>query len=352
MRIALVNDVSLAVEAMRRVIVADGAHELAWVARDGVEAVARCLDDRPDLILMDLIMPRMDGVEATRRIMTQTPCAILVVTANMIDNQAKVFEAMGAGALDAVNTPVLELPQSCKGSDLLLAKVQMVAKLVGAPLRHRKGVGLTGSDRQHRRPDCLVVIGASAGGPSTLATIFAGLPADFPAAIVVVQHVDSQFAPGLASWLDYQTPLTVRLAGQGEYVQAGTVLLAGGDQHLVFMGPGRLGYVQQPAMGWYRPSIDVFFKSIERGWEGEVIGVLLTGMGRDGAEGLRSLRLDGHRTLVQDQASSAVFGMPKAALELDAADEILPLDRIGPRLLQLTRSQFWQTLRVTNYGPG
>src|SRR6478752_5333140 len=122
MRIAIVNDMLLAIEAIRRIIVAHGEHQVAWAARDGEEAVRRCEQDRPDLILMDLVMPRMDGVEATRRIMAKTPCAIVIVTASVEDYTAKVFEAMGAGALDAVNTPVLEGASDSEGPKTLLAK--------------------------------------------------------------------------------------------------------------------------------------------------------------------------------------------------------------------------------------
>lgn len=342
MRIAIVNDVPLAVEAIRRVLLHGGSHQIAWVAYDGLEAVECCRRDRPDLILMDLIMPRMDGVEATRTIMSQTPCAILVVTANMTDNQGKVFEAMGAGALDVVNTPVLHWSESSKGADALLGKVEMLGKLVGATENRECGIASGHLRSPVRRADCLVAIGASAGGPSALARIVANLPEAFPAALVIVQHVDAQFAPGLASWLDYQTRMTVRLAREGELIQNGTVLLAGGDDHLVFSGPGRLGYVRKPLEVSYRPSIDAFFASIDRFWEGRVIGVLLTGMGRDGAEGLRLLRQNGHHTLVQDQPSSAVFGMPKAAIELAAADEILPLERIAPRLIRLVARNYEQ----------
>src|SRR2546428_467025 len=131
MRIAIVSDVMLAVEAMRRVVAGARGHQLAWIARDGAEAVERCADDTPDLILMDLIMPKMDGVEATRRIMAHNPCAIVVVTANVTDNSSKVFEAMGVGALDAVNTPVLEAPGAVNGTKALLSKIDTIRKLIG-----------------------------------------------------------------------------------------------------------------------------------------------------------------------------------------------------------------------------
>jgi chemotaxis response regulator CheB len=181
----------------------------------------------------------------------------------------------------------------------------------------------------------LIAVGASAGGPAALSRIFSYLPANFSIPIVIVQHVDSQFAQGLANWLDNQTPLRVRLARQDDRPEPGTILLAGQNQHLIFANSHCLAYVANPADCAYRPSVDVFFNSIRRQWVGEVIGVLLTGMGRDGVQGLLGLRQDGHHTIAQDRASSAVYGMPKAAADLNAATEILCLDGIGLRLRAL-----------------
>jgi chemotaxis response regulator CheB len=158
---------------------------------------------------------------------------------------------------------------------------------------------------------------------------------DFPAPIVLVQHVDVQFAKGLADWLQYQTRLKVRIAAEADRPTPGTVLLAGTEDHLVLSSPTRLTYSREPSHSSYRPSVDVFFKSVECFWPGPVVAALLTGMGRDGAEGLRLLRTRGHHTIAQDRASSAVYGMPKAAVELDAASEILPIDKIGLRFVQL-----------------
>jgi two-component system response regulator WspF len=336
MRIAIVNDMMMAVEAVRRIIATSSGHELAWVALDGEEAVSRSAEDTPDLILMDLIMPRLDGVEATRRIMRNNPCAIVVVTASVTDNSSKVFEAMGAGALDAVNTPVLEGVSSAEGTQPLLAKIETIRKLIGAPAVPKPAFRAEPAPfSAAERPETLVVIGASAGGPAALAKVLSQFPVDCPAPVILVQHVDVQFAKGLADWLQYQTPLKVRIAQEGDQPVPGTVLLAGTEDHLVFSDPARLSYVREPADYSYRPSVDVFFKSVERFWAGTVVAVLLTGMGRDGAEGLRLLRNAGHHTIAQDRSSSAVYGMPKAAAELDAASEILSLDKIGPRLLQL-----------------
>ena len=334
MRIALVNDVTAAVEAMRRVILSAEEHRVAWVARDGAEALELCVRDTPDLILMDMIMPGMDGVEATRRIMARAPCAIVVVTANVRDNSSKVFEAMGAGALDAVNTPVLERAAASEGAKALLTKIETIRKLIGVPrASHRNAAAQPSAHPPAERRNFLVGIGASAGGPAAVAKVLSHLPADFPAPLVVVQHVDAQFAQGLANWLAGQCPLQVRLAREGDRPAPGTVLLAGKDAHLEFVSATRLIYSRNPPADCAScPSIDLFFKSAGRFWPGPIIGVLLTGMGRDGAEGLRSLRTSGHHTIAQDRASSAVYGMPAAAAQLEAASEILGLDKIGFRL--------------------
>ncbi len=340
MRIGIVNDVMLAVEAVRRVIANSSSHKVAWIAMDGEEAVARCAADTPDLVLMDLIMPRVDGVEATRRIMANNPCPVVVVTASVMDNSSRVFEAMGAGALDAVNTPVLDDRGTAEGGQALIQKIETIRRLIGAPLEsktgtppHRRG------HLEHNHAPPLIAIGASAGGPSALARVLSHLPAHFPGPVVVIQHVDAQFATSLVNWLGYQTRLRIRLAEQGQQPVPGCALLAGGDEHLVLSPDVRLCYEADPTTCSYRPSIDVLFKSLEENWPGDVIGVLLTGMGRDGAEGLRCLREAEHHTIAQDRESSAVYGMPKAAFELQAATEILPLEQIGPRLLELTAAR-------------
>lgn len=330
MKIAIVNDMPMSVELMRHVIVSSSNHDVVWTARDGAEAVERCRSDRPDLVLMDLIMPGMDGVEATLRIMTESPCAVLVVTATVEGNSAKVFEAMGGGALDAVQTPTLGGSGAANGAASFLYKIDSTAKLICEPAEPEP--------RLREKARCLVAIGASAGGPAALVKVLAGLPADFSAAIAIVQHVDAQFAPGLAAWLGDMSKLPVRVAKEGDTLGEGIVLVAGTNDHLVLQPGSRLGYTPEPANYSYRPSVNAFFESVARQWRGDVIGVLLTGMGRDGATGLKMLRDAGHHTIVQDRATSAVFGMPKAAAELGAAAEVLPLDQIAPALVR--RLQF------------
>jgi two-component system response regulator WspF len=180
----------------------------------------------------------------------------------------------------------------------------------------------------------LIAIGASAGGPAALTAILGDLPCNFPAGIVIVQHVDEQFVPLLAGWLNSRSALSVRVARQGDKPESGTVLIAGTNDHLIFVNSRSLGYTSEPRECCYRPSVDVFFESVVRQWKGPTAGVLLTGMGSDGAKGLKALRKAGSLTIAQDRASCVVYGMPKAAMELNAASEILPVSNIANRLLK------------------
>ena len=332
MRIGIVNDLPIAVEALRRTLALAPQHQVIWTASDGAEAIARCRDELPDLILMDLLMPKMDGVEATRRIMSETPCAILLVTACVDTNTPYVFDALGYGALDAIDTPVLGKDAASAGASPLLQKIAAIETLIGDD---RKGAGTKRRSAPRASSQArLLAIGASAGGPAALAAVLRGLPSDFPAGVVVIQHIDEKFAPGLAEWLQQSCAMPVRLAREGDSIEPGTVLLAGRGDHLVLCAPDRLGYVAEPLELAYRPSIDEFFKSVVRHWRAEAVAVLLSGMGRDGADGLKALRDKGHHTIAQDRATSAVYGMPGAAAKIGAAVDILPLTDIAPRVLR------------------
>jgi chemotaxis response regulator CheB len=331
MKVGIANDMAIVAEALRRAVLLRPDTQVAWIARDGAEAVAMCARDTPDLVLMDLIMPRMDGVEATRRIMASTPCPILVVTSSVGTNAQRVFEAMGHGALDAIDTPPLGAGELSANAAALIAVIDRIAgissrneRLIAEPTLPRASHSATNGR--------LVAIGSSAGGPGALAKVLAGLPKEFPAAIVIVQHVDERFAAGMADWLSQMSRLPVRVAKEGDTLSSGTVLLAGTRDHLRLGPAGRLGYRPEPVDYAYRPSVDVFFQSVSQAWHGDAVGVLLTGMGRDGARGLKALRDKGWHTIAQDQATSAVYGMPKAAAELDAAVDILALDQIAARL--------------------
>ena len=333
MKIAIVNDMPMAVEALRRALAFEPAHQVIWVAGNGKEAVQQCAAQTPDLILMDLIMPVMDGVEATRRIMAETPCAIVIVTVDRQQNVHRVFEAMGHGALDVVDTPALGAGNAQEAAAPLLRKIMNIGWLIGERGKQERSV--PSPQRSSASRQRLIAIGSSAGGPAALEILLKGLPRDYSAAIVLVQHVDQVFAAGMAEWLSSSSGLNVRLAVEGETPQAGSVLLAGTNHHIRLLKNGTLAYTAEPVNEIYRPSIDVFFESVANYWNGDAVGVLLTGMGRDGAQGLKLMRQQGYLTIAQDQNSSAVYGMPKAAAAIDAAKEIRPLDKIAPRLLEI-----------------
>jgi two-component system response regulator WspF len=338
MRIGIVNDMFMAAEALRRVLNEDKRHEVLWIAASGREAVEQCARQRPDLILMDLNMPEMDGVEATRRIMADTPCPILIVTASVEEHAAQVFAAMGAGALDAVNTPLIGFNGAGAGKQPLLAKIRTIELLTQPIPIPMRGGTLRGAPASGRNDFRMVGIGASSGGPGALAEILGQLPAEFPVPVVVIQHVDVLFAREFANWLGQQTPLPVSTVQSAVLPQPGQIYVSERENHLILAEDGRLAYTEEPRASPYRPSVDAFFHSVARNLRGKCVGILLTGMGRDGADGLLHLRQQGHVTVAQDKDTSAVYGMPRAAAELGAATHTLPIQEIAPLLLRAVKA--------------
>lgn len=327
MRIAIVDDTLMSVIALRRIIEADAQHSIAWIANNGEEAVKSCLQDTPDIILMDIIMPVMDGVEATKEIMENSPCAILLVTSSVNSNASKVFEAMGAGALDAINTPVLEDSTGEKSDDYLLNKIKMIGNLITHSNKKQKSSNKITTNEKINNSTPLIVLGSSTGGPNALVDALSKIPEDFPASFVIVQHVDKQFIQGFVSWLNGKVPMPVRMAQSGEIITTGTIYISNSDKHLTLSENQELEYTSHPEDYPYIPSVNVFFNSIARYWQGEAMGILLTGMGRDGAQGLLEMKNKGFPTIAQEESTCAVYGMPKAAVDIDAAEFILsPLE--------------------------
>ena len=328
MRIAIVNDQKLVIKLLSHVISDIIGHELAWTAEDGKEAVEKCCDDTPDLVLMDLIMPVMNGVEATRQIMNNCPCSILIVTASVNTSASMVFEAMGYGAVDAINTYSFNM-STPESADIIKRKIDNIEKLIRSqqPVENKP-------EQDVQQPDYpLIAIGSSTGGPSALAKVLSVFPADLPATVIIIQHVDQDFSSGLADWLDAQSAITVSIASEGTTPLPGHAYLAGTNNHLVLDANNHLRYTEDPVACVYRPSVDVFFDSAADNWKSTIIAALLTGMGSDGARGLATLREKGMYTIAQDEATCSVFGMPKAAINLGAACDVMPIDRIGQGIL-------------------
>jgi two-component system response regulator WspF len=342
-RIAIVNDLRLAVEALKRTVAQALGCEVAWVAGDGSQAVERARADRPDMILMDIVMPVMDGVEATRRIMRESPCPILVVTASMEGNLERVYNALGAGALDAVQGPVFGPGGTLQAAEPVLRKIRTLQRLPipvaapslppAAPTRAEpRAEPRAGEARASGAAQPILALGASTGGPEALVRVLKGLSPGFAPPIVIVQHLDPEFVPGLVTWLSGQTGRACAAAGGGDRPAAGTVLVACSENHLVLGPDGALRYVVEPAETPYRPSVDVFFESLVRHATHPGAAAVLTGMGRDGGAGLLALKKAGWLTFAQDEATCVVYGMPRAARDLGAASEILPVGELGSAL--------------------
>jgi two-component system, chemotaxis family, response regulator WspF len=333
MRIAIANSNVAATDILRTIVSSQPGYEIAWIASNGTDAVKNTVNSKPDLILMDLDLQVMEGLQAIQVIMKENPCAILIVTDEVPKHASKVFEAMGRGALDAQSTPAIESGGNIKGGEELLRKIAVIEKLIGKE-------GMNGKNEQPMRksavrpPKSMIAIGSSTGGPKALTEIVSHMPDVLNMPVVIIQHVDVQFVNGLADWLAGHTKLKVTLAREGIHPEENTIYLAGTNDHLVVGKDHAFHYISEPKDNPYRPSVDAFFLSIAHHWPGKGVAVLLTGMGRDGAQGLLALREAGWHTIAQDEKTSVVYGMPKAAVQIDAAKEILPIEKIAEAVIR------------------
>jgi two-component system chemotaxis response regulator CheB len=342
-RVLVVDDSPVARAVLRSILEKEDGIEVVGMARNGWEAVQMAERLHPDVITMDVRMPRMDGHEATQQIMAYNPTPILVITASLAKKDVDFsFRMLEAGALDIFEKPAGGDPDAMRvrASDLiervrLLSRVRVITHLRGrrqrkepAPLPPMK---LTKAAVPLESPGRLVVIGASTGGPRALQRILSGLPGRFPAPILVIQHVASGFTRGLAEWLSGETRLHVTLAQDGEGLENGRVYIAPEGYQL--LPERRVVRLADTPRTTTMPSVDVTMHAVARRFAERSVGVLLTGMGNDGAEGLLAIRRAGGVTIAQDQTSSTIFGMPRAAIEMGAAEHILALDEIAAGLV-------------------
>ena len=343
-RVLVVDDSATSRLLLVAILRADPEIEVVGQAADGLEAVDLVKRLQPDIVTMDVQMPKLDGFAATKRIMVESPTPILITTG--IDPRAVSvsLEAVRAGALavhpkpgdpraPAFDEEARELARQVKA----MSRVKVVRHLAMEPHRHgavpsSKPAALQGVAAQ------VVAIAASTGGPAALHLILTALPADFPVPILVVQHISRGFTAGFASWLDQASPLRVKLAEEGEELRPGTVYIARDDRHLGVDLSRKIRLSIAPEVGGFRPSGTPLFESVAAAFTRHAVAVILTGMGRDGVDGLRAIRKAGGRTIAESEATAVVYGMPGAAVEAGLADFVLPLDQVCATLAGLVET--------------
>lgn len=344
-RVVLVDDSPSVRAVLRRFFAKTSDIQVVGEAEDGAQALRAVLDFQPQVVVMDLQMPVMDGYSAIEQIMAVRPTPIVVLSSRANRNQMQTaFEAMRRGALE-----VLPKPEDTPSWQQLAASLpETVRAIIESQAQPRPKGAPRAGDAEARLPPPApgssrtqelrwVAIGASTGGPAAIRELLEEMPADAPVGFVVVQHIASGFELGLADWLNKEFPFDVRLARDGEVLRRGALRLAPGGSHLRLEAGGVLRLdTQSPARRGHRPSVDDLFFSCAESCPREVAGVILTGMGSDGVDGLLALRKAGGLTLAQDEASSIVFGMPRVALERGAADIAL-----SPRAIAQALARVW-----------
>jgi two-component system chemotaxis response regulator CheB len=345
-RVLVVEDSITTRKRLVDVLAADPDIVVVGEAGDGQRGVELCESLRPDVVTLDMMLPIMSGLAATEFIMAYSPTPILIVSASTNRGELfKTYDALAAGALDVLEKPTGDEPDGV-WEQKLVTTVKLISriKVITHPRARlnsstRRITPVIAESVESARQPRLVAIGTSTGGPAALVTILRALPREFPLPILVVVHIGKLFAPAFAEWLDRQSDIRVSFARDGEKlppVGDGRVLLASPDSHLV-LRQGKLRHTQDPERHSCRPAVDVLFKSLAVELGDECVACLLTGMGRDGAEGLLAIRQAGGSTIAQDEATSVVFGMPREAILLGAAEQILPLDQVASTLAAFAR---------------
>ncbi len=343
-RILIVEDTEVVGLMLRSIFGAQRDMEVIGHARNGQQGVEMAKELKPDLITMDIRMPVMDGFEATRRIMADSPTPIVVVSASVKNSELRItFRAIEEGALAVIEKPRRLGPP---GFDVMSRElVELVRTMAEVPVVRRgrfahrpvEPIEIPAVARVRGVLPEVLAIGCSTGGPQALHAILPRIPASFPVPIAIVQHISPGFLGGLIDWLQKSCQLTLKQARHQEPLAAGTVYFAPDDRHLrIVRKAGRLVAMldASPAVNKFRPSATPLFESVAHTCRDRAIGVLLTGMGEDGAVGLQAMHRAESHTVAQDEASSVVFGMPKAAIKLDAVDSVVPLQDIASYLTQ------------------
>jgi len=343
-RVMIADDSPLMRQHLTQALEQDGRFEVVGIARDGEEAVQKAIQLRPDVITMDIQMPRMDGLTSLQYIMELAPCPIIIVSTYSRKGTVVTLEAMELGAFDFFPKPEVQ-DAGWKGAVF----EELAKRLIAAAqsLRYPKLHANRGEASVARTPNRneldyrrIVVIGVSTGGPRTVMDILPHLPSDFPAPVLVVQHMPPMFTASFAERLNRSLPMKVVEAANRMVLEPGTIYIAPGGQHLYverMLGTNRLRLAvrSQPEDAIYKPSVDVTMLSLLRHMPAEkLIGVLLTGIGTDGAEGMCEIRRGGGKTIAEAEETAVVFGMPRAAIERGGACMVLPSYLIGQSIVK------------------
>jgi two-component system chemotaxis response regulator CheB len=313
--------------------------EVVGVGKNGEDALQLVRTHSPDIISMDVVMPKMDGLKATRAIMREHPTPIVIVTASLMRTDIDLtFEALNSGALAAVRKPGLEDAETCEKlveTIRLMAGVSVVRRWSNdhpSRIAPHSPSSAEPSSKNIR----LIGIASSTGGPGVLAQILKPLPKNFPIPILIVQHVTNGFSVGLADWLDDQVEIDVQIAGHGDYPKAGTALMPPDDYHFQLGKNGSIELSKAPPFKGLRPSANYLFHSLARFYGSSSMGIILTGMGDDGAEGMEAMYRAGAFTIAQDEESCVVYGMPHEAVKRKAVKQVLTPDQISQVLMGLS----------------
>ena len=347
LKVLLVEDSPIALTILKRMIDSDPGMQVVGTARTGQDALELLPKLKPNIICTDLFMPRMDGLEFTQQVMATQPTPILVISAAVgVEDKNNVFSLLEAGAVDVFPKPGSgQLEDYEAQKDKLLQKIRVLAgvkvftkKNKGIQLPAKKKEALAMPPAANRlpprltRPVDIMAIGASTGGPQAFQEILSLIPANFPVPILCVQHISQGFLDGFIHWLDDSCAIAIQIAKTGEKPQPSVVYFPPDRQHLRLDSQGRFICLEGPLVDSHCPSVTVLFQSVAQRFGSAAVGVLLTGMGRDGATGLLELRNKGGYTIAQDEASSIVFGMPQEAIKLGAAKVVLPLSEVAGHL--------------------
>src|SRR6202051_345847 len=342
-RVLIVDDSAFMRKVLEEIIRTDPKLEVVGQAKDGREAITMALSLQPDVMTMDINMPRMDGLEATQHIMTQNPRPILIVSSESRQGAASTLRALELGAIDFVTKPSSGIDLDMKSvRDELLSKLRMAAKVrvVRTAALHDHSAGVetrpqAPPTREVGNSDVrlpLVVIAASTGGPATLMRLMPRFPKDFPAAVVLVQHMPATFTSQLSVPLAEVATIRVKEAEANEALCPGTFYVCPGSHHLRISLTGRLKLDDGPRISGYRPCADVTFESAAAYAGANLLGVVLTGMGGDGAQGVQAVKASHGWVLAQDEASSVIYGMPAEAVRTGAVNQVVGIDEMYPAI--------------------